>query len=50
MQGYHGDNTIVEPPVSDPASHVLWQGWTDQKGIEKHQAKILFLESVAGLW
>lgn len=50
MQGLFGDNKTPEPDSSQVDSHLLWQAWTNQKGLVQHQAKALFLQTVDGLW
>ena len=46
MQGYYGDNSTGEPSKENLEAHRLWQAWTDKHGLEKRQARILFLETV----
>jgi acyl-CoA-binding protein len=48
MQGYFGNNTTQQP--SDLTGKLLWQAWSDKKGLDKHEAKVLFLQTVDGLW
>jgi acyl-CoA-binding protein len=50
MQALYGDNKTKQPTIFELEKYILWGAWTDQKGMSKLTAKMLFLKSVEGLW
>lgn len=50
MQAFYGDNDTERPTIFELEKWLLWNAWTDQKGMTQYTAKVLFLKSVEGLW